>query len=143
MLGVAVVAKKKPSTELAECSSCGARIPEDAKECPECGEVFSEELLEAVGDSAKARKRERLMFYLGIIFILVGGPGLALGSVLHDVLKIPVLGKAYYEFGWVNRMFAAIGLVVLIVGVVFMILSSKMASKSPDDDYDVGVLKSA
>jgi len=132
------VAKKDPSPELAECSSCGAKIPADAKECPQCGEIFSEELLKEAEEAGKPGRRERIMFYLGIVFILVGGPGMALGSLLHDTLKIPVVGSAYDEFGWINRMFAAIGLVVLIVGVVFMILSVRLAPKSDGGEYDVG-----
>jgi predicted nucleic acid-binding Zn ribbon protein len=132
------MAKKDPSQELAECSSCGAKIPADAKECPQCGEIFSEELLKEAEGDEKAGRRERIMFYLGLVFILVGGPGMALGSLLHDTLKIPVVGSAYDEFGWVNRMFAAIGLVVLIVGVVFMILSVRLAPKSAESEYDVG-----
>jgi len=138
MDGVTVVAKKDPSPELAECSSCGAKIPADAKECPQCGEIFSEELLKEAEGGKKSERRERIMFYLGIVLILVGGPGIALGSLLHDTLKIPVVGSAYDAFGWINRMVAAIGLVVLIIGVVFMILSARLAPKSIENEYDVG-----
>jgi len=138
MYGVALVAKKTPSPELAECSSCGAKIPADAKECPQCGEIFSEELSVQAEEGGKAGRRERLMFYLGIILILMGGPGLALGSLLHDTLKIPVVGQAYDEFGIINRIFAAVGLVILIVGVVFMILSARLAPKSIESEYDIG-----
>ncbi len=134
------MAKKDPSPELAECSSCGAKIPADAKECPQCGEVFSEELLaEATG----AGRREKLMFYLGLVLVLLGGPGIALGSMLHDALKLPIIGGAYDEFGWLNRIVAAIGLVVLIVGVVFLILSARLAPKSSGDEYDIGAPRKA
>ncbi len=130
--------KKDPSPELAECSSCGARIPMDAKECPQCGEIFSPELLEEAREVSTSRRRERLVFYLGLVFVIMGGPGMALGSLLHDVLRIPVFGSAYYEFGWVNRTFAAVGLVVLIVGVVFLMLSSRFTTKYSENDYDIG-----
>lgn len=132
------MAKKTLPQELAECSSCGAKIPADAKECPQCGEVFSEELLEEAGKGTKSGRRERLMFYLGIILVLAGGPGLAFGSLLHDSLRIPVVGNAFDQFGWVNRIFAAVGLVLLIVGIVFLILSARLASRPVDDEYDVG-----
>jgi len=132
------VAKKDPSPELAECSSCGAKVPADAKECPQCGEIFSDELLKEAEAGGKPGRREKIMFYLGLILVLAGGPGIALGSLLHDTLKIPVVGQAYDEFGWINRMAAAIGLVILIVGVVFMILSARLAPKSIENEYDVG-----
>jgi predicted nucleic acid-binding Zn ribbon protein len=141
MDGVAVMAKKDPSPELAECSSCGAKIPADATECPQCGEIFSEELLKEAEGDRKSGRRERIMFYLGIVLILMGGPGIALGSLLHDSLRIPVIGSAYDEFGWLNRMVAAIGLVILIIGVVFMILSARLAPKSIENEYDIGTPK--
>ena len=132
------MAKKEASPELAECSSCGAKIPADAKECPQCGEVFSEDLLAEAESKAKSGRREKIMFYLGLILVIIGGPGLALGSLLHDMLKIPVVGQAYDAFGWINRIIAAVGLVILIVGVVFLILSARLTSKSSENEYDVG-----
>ena len=132
------MARKEPPQELAECSSCGAKIPADAKECPQCGEVFSEDLLEEAGEGAKGGRRERLLFYLGLVLILIGGPGMALGSVLHDSLKISIIGNAFDAFGWLNRIFAAVGLVILIVGIVFLILSARLTSRSTESEYDVG-----
>ena len=132
------MAKKTTSPELAECSSCGAKVRADAMECPQCGEIFSEDLLKGVSEGEKAGRREKMIFYLGIVLILAGGPGIALGSLLHDTLQIPVIGSAYDEFGWVNRIVAAVGLVILIVGVVFMILSARLAPKSGVDEYDIG-----
>ncbi len=138
LLGAALVAKKIPSPELAECSSCGAKIPADAKECPQCGELFSKDLLKDISEGEKTGRRERMMFYLGIAFILVGGPGIALGSLLHDTFQIPIVGSAYDDFGWINRIVAAVGLVIMIMGVVFMILSARLAPKSGADEYDIG-----
>ena len=63
---------------------------------------------------------------------------MALGSLLHDVMRVPVLGSAYDDFGWLNRTFAAIGLVILIVGVVFLMLSARFTAKYSDTDYDIG-----
>jgi len=132
------LSKIDPSPELAECSSCGAKIPTDAKECPQCGEIFSPELLQEAMEASSSRRRERLVFYLGLLFVILGGPGMALGSLLHDVMRVPVLGSAYDDFGWLNRTFAAIGLVILIVGVVFLMLSARFTAKYSDTDYDIG-----
>lgn len=130
--------------QVAECPSCGAEVAIDAKECPRCGEIFSEELLRAEPDEAsegeaKPSRIEKLLFFGGILLVLAGGPGLALGSWLHDALQIPFVGDAYDAFGWLNRLFAAAGLVVLLVGIVLLILSLRMVR--PGFDYDVGVAK--
>jgi len=67
--------------------------------------------------------------------------GIALGSWLHDVLQIPVIGDAYATFGPLNRLFAALGLLVLLVGIVLLILSLRVVR--PTFDYDVGSPKKA
>ena len=128
---------------VAECPSCGAEVPLDAKECPNCGEIFSEELLQGTVEEreAKSSKLEKAMFYGGLLLVLAGGPGLALGSWLHDVLHIPVFGDAYTVFGPLNRLFAALGLLVLLVGIVLLILSLRIVR--PTSDYDVGAPKKA
>lgn len=129
--------------QIAECPSCGSEVALDAKECPTCGEIFAEELLEegAAEEEAKPSRREKMIFYAGLLLVLAGGPGIALGSWLHDVLRIPIGGQAYDIFGPVNRLFAAVGLVVLLVGIVLMILSLRLVR--PTFDYDVGALKKA
>jgi len=35
---------------------------------------------------------------------------------LHDVMRIPVIGNAYYEWGWVNQLFVLLGMIVTMVG---------------------------
>lgn len=133
--------------QVAECPSCGSRVAIDAKECPQCGEIFAVELLEenveapAGEDEAKPSRLEKTLFFGGIFLVLAGGPGLALGSWLHDALQVPFVGTAYATFGWVNRLFAATGLVVLLVGIVLLIMSLRMVR--PGFDYDVGVPKKA
>jgi ribosomal protein L40E len=138
-----MVATAAETEQVAECPSCGAEVALDAKECPKCGEIFSEELLQAAPeeDEAKPSRLEKLLFYGGVILILAGGPGLALGSWLHDVLRINIIGDAFDAFGWVNRLFAAAGLVVLLVGIVLLILSLRLVK--PSFDYDVGSPKKA
>ena len=132
-----------PPEQVAECPSCGAEVPLDAKECPSCGEIFSEELLQATEESTEAKpsRMEKILFYAGLVLVLLGGPGIALGSWLHDVFQIPIIGQAYETFGWLNRLFAAAGLVVLLVGIVLLILSLRLVR--PSFDYDVGAPKKA
>jgi len=129
----------------AECPSCGAVIPQDAEECPQCGELFATEALEAFEapeeEVVEEGRRERILFYLGVVLILLGGPGIALGSWLHDWFSIPIIGNAFDAFGWVNRLFAAVGLIVLIVGMVFLILSLRMTKPETEGDYEVGLPK--
>lgn len=129
--------------QVAECPSCGAEVALDAKECPSCGEIFSEDLLGGAAEEAEAKpsRIEKVLFFGGLVLVILGGPGIALGSWLHDVLRIPVIGEAYETFGWLNRLFAAAGLVVLLVGIVFLILSVRLVR--PTFEYDVGAPKKA
>jgi len=129
------------SGETYECPSCGSPVEEDARECPKCGEIFDASMLqveEAGGPPDKAFRRGRILFYIGVALVLAGGPAIAFGSLLHDILRIPIGGAAYDVFGWFNRYVAAIGLVVLVVGIVVLILSMRLGSKESEEDYDVG-----
>ena len=69
----------------------------------------------------------------------VSRPSGSVGSWLHDFLRIPVGGSAFDAFGWLNRSVAAIGLVILIVGIVLLILSMRLGSAAAEEDYDVGI----
>jgi hypothetical protein len=82
-------------------------------------------------DGGRAGFREKLLFYMGIFLILLGGPGIALGSWLHDTLRIGIGEyQAFDVFGPWNRLVAAVGLIVLIVGIVFLILSLRLSRPS-------------
>jgi len=141
-----------PGTEtVAECPSCGVEVPLDAKECPHCGELFSDEAIEVEAEAEPAEKpaekkvgfREKMLFYAGVAMILVGGPGIALGSWIHDVLRIPFNEfTAFDVFGSMNRLVSAVGLIVLIVGIVMLILSLRMTRPVEPED-DVGTPKGA
>jgi hypothetical protein len=136
------------TSEMGECPTCGSTIPLDVDECPDCGEVFDlgdmdlrpgEEIVE------KGGRREKILFYLGVILILIGGPGVAMGSWLHDWFRIPFPGpeyNAYDVFGPINRFVAVLGLVVLIIGIVFLILSLRASKVVTDEDYEVGIERS-
>jgi hypothetical protein len=129
------------AVEVYECPSCGASVDKEATECPKCGEIFESSALQvdAKAPTKGAGRRERLLFYAGVLLVLAGGPGIAVGSWLHDILRIPIGGLAFDAFGWVNRLVAAIGLVILIVGIVLLILSMRLGSAASEEDYDVGV----
>jgi len=142
---------------VAECPTCKAVVPLDAPECPQCGELFEPEaptgesvaapLSAQADDSAddeiegKTGFREKFLFYAGIFLILLGGPGIALGSWLHDELRISV-GEftAFDAFGPWNRLVTAIGLIVLIVGIVCLILSLRF-SRPSDVEKDLNALR--
>jgi len=129
------------AVEVYECPSCGATVDADATECPKCGEIFEVSALQVGAKkprSKKAGRRGRFLFYAGVLLVLAGGPGFAVGSWLHDYLRIPIGGNAFDAFGWLNRAVAATGLVVLIVGIVLVVLSMRIGSAGIEDDYDVG-----
>jgi len=92
-------------------------------------------------DEPKTGFREKFLFYTGIFLILLGGPGIALGSWLHDQLRISVAEfQAFDVFGPWNRLVTAIGLIVLIVGIVFLILSLRF-SRPSDVEKDLDALR--
>src|SRR5438093_11060992 len=143
---------------VAECPTCKAVVPLDATECPQCGELFDQEV--ATGglgpanvtetdqssdkdgtEEPKTGIREKFLLYTGIFLILLGGPGIALGSWLHDELRISV-GEftAFDAFGPWNRLVTAIGLIVLIVGIVCLILSLRF-SRPSDVEKDLNALR--
>jgi len=143
---------------VAECPTCKSIVPIDAPECPQCGELFETEAptgAAASSSSASAEDsanddeeikektgfREKFLFYAGIFLILLGGPGIALGSWLHDELRISV-GEftAFDAFGPWNRLVTAIGLIVLIVGIVCLILSLRF-SRPSDVEKDLNALR--
>ncbi len=85
-------------------------------------------------------KRDRFLFYVGLVLFLVGGPGLSVGTFAHDSLRVPVGGAAYDAFGWVNQAVLGVGVVVLVVGIVFLILGLRggILSASELDDLKAG-----
>lgn len=140
---------------VAECPTCKAIVPIQATECPQCGELFEQEaparqLVAARPDAAESdeegpeertSRREKLLFYTGIVLIILGGPVIALGSWLHDVLRIGVGQFTNFDvFGPYNRLASAVGLIVLIVGIVFLILSLR-SSRPSDVEKDLSSVR--
>jgi len=131
---------------LGECPSCHANVAAGAMECPRCGEPLAVEVdtLPLVAPDARGSTRpsavgfrEKFLFYTGIALILLGGPGIALGSWLHDILRVPVANyNAFDAFGSVNRLVAAVGLIVMVVGIVFFVLSLRLSRPASPDGLE-------
>ena len=137
------MAKKSEEAEEGLCPSCSAIVVAGARECPECGESLVRENLVEVRPGGLMGKMSALLFWVGLGLVVIGGPGLALGSWLHDALRINIGGTNFDYFGPLNRFVAAAGLIVLIVGIVLLIASIRFTRPVVDDDYDVGTPKGA
>jgi hypothetical protein len=82
--------------------------------------------------TAASLLRDRFLFYLSLILITLGGLDLALGSYLHDLLQVPVVGTAYHVFGPVNVLYALIGAVLLFLGLALLLISLRGGSLSQE-----------
>lgn len=77
--------------------------------------------------------RDRIMFYAGLVLVIFGALYFALGSYLHDLLHVPVIGKAYTIFGPINVQFALVGAVFFLLGVVLFGLSLRGGTLSHEE----------
>ena len=115
------------------CPMCGESVPSDAIECPNCEEPFAPEAFETV---SKEEKSSRWLFWSGIILVIVGGPGIALGSWLHDMLQEPIVDYDNFDsFGWANKLVSSVGIVILVIGIILLILS--LPKLRPEDEEEV------
>jgi hypothetical protein len=73
-------------------------------------------------DSARLR-RDRILFYSGLVLLLLGLPGLILSSWAHDIARMPLVGEAYDAWGWINQTFALLGLFLAVFGGIFLAVS--------------------
>jgi RNA polymerase subunit RPABC4/transcription elongation factor Spt4 len=127
-----------------QCPTCNAIISLDARECPNCGEIFATDSSDAIPEVletepvkvSKTGRMDKILFYTSIVLIFLGGPGLAFGSWLHDILRIPVVGTTYDAFGWLNKLFASVGLIVLIIGIILLIISLRRTTVEVEE-YDL------
>ena len=114
------------------CPMCGADVPEGANECPKCEEPFTPEAFESI---SKEEKGSKTLFLVGVILVLIGGPGVALGSWLHDLLRINIGSYDNFDsFGWVNELVSIVGIIILVVGIILLILSLPKVSKTEDGE---------
>jgi hypothetical protein len=119
----------------AACPTCGEEVDPAATECPKCGEAFAIEVAETHEDEEKGSKRLTYLFWAGLVLIILGGPGIAIGSLVHDVLKInfPAGYDSWETFGWVNRMTSAGGLILLLVGLALLVIA---ITKRRPEEYE-------
>ena len=96
------------------------RVEEEIEEAEKEEVLIEETKLEA---RFQHLRRDRILFYTGLILIIVGGPGLAFGSWLHDWFRVPIVGESYDAFGWINEYFAIAGFIILIIGIILLSLS--------------------
>lgn len=147
--------------EVAECPVCGAIIPADAKVCPVCGAVFEEEEeeggVELEEEEAKEEygeeepeeeeeiegevgpaKADKKLFWAGLITLLIGSQGVALGSLLHNTLHIYVSVTTYKNgvrvdsatvYGYLDQIAGIIGIVITLIGIVLLIIYMKKQSE--------------
>jgi uncharacterized membrane protein YcjF (UPF0283 family) len=123
-----------PDEIITVCPMCGTNVPDGVDECPKCGEPFTPEALNAAVE--KEEKGSKWLFLTGLILVLIGGPGVALGSWLHDLLRITIAGYDNFEsFGWANRLVSVVGIIILVVGIILLILSlPKLRKANPEDE---------
>jgi hypothetical protein len=77
--------------------------------------------------------RDRIIFYLSLVLIVLGGLYFALGSYLHDLLHIPVVGTAFTIFGPVNVLYALVGAAILFLGLVLFFVSLRGGTLSREE----------
>ncbi len=77
--------------------------------------------------------RDRIVFYLSLTLIVLGGLYFALGSYLHDLLRVPVVGTAFTVFGPVNVLYALVGAVILFVGFALFVASIRGGTLSAEE----------
>jgi len=115
---------------------CGTIVPDGVDECPKCGEPFTPEALNA--GLTKEEKGSKWLFVAGVILVLIGGPGIALGSWLHDILRVTIAGYDNFEsFGWANRLVSSVGIIILVAGIILLILSLPKSRKSDPEDEEI------
>lgn len=129
--------------EEAECPTCGATVPADANECPECGQQFAEEeeeedlweteeepeefggeeMDEEWAEGPAPEEPSRWKLYLGVFLILFGGIGNTLMSYVHNIIGWYPFGIGGYSgYGWADQTWGASGTVVLIIGIILFYL---------------------
>lgn len=96
--------------------------------------------MEEVPEEAKKKRitkasllRDRIAFYLSLTLIVLGGLYFALGSYLHDLLRVPVVGTAFTVFGPVNVLYALVGAVILFVGFALFVASIRGGTLSAEE----------
>ena len=113
--------------------STDVELLEEEKEEPE-EEVYGEESEETAGEVEEVRANKK-MFWIGLITLLVGSQGVALGSLVHNTFYLftstpnqwsPGSAKVY---GYLDQMAGMVGIVITIIGIVLLLLYMKQQGK--------------
>ncbi len=70
--------------------------------------------------SIQRSRWRRVVYYVGVFYVTIGGAGLVLGSFLHDLFRVPLFGESYAAFGRLNVGAVLIGMILLGVGFAAM-----------------------
>ncbi len=82
-------------------------------------------------------KRNRILFWIGLALFLLGGPMLALFSLVHNYIGYPPTWQnsgVWEGYGPIDQMYGGIGLAIMAVGILILLLSLKRKEGSPKDD---------
>ncbi|KYK26211.1 MAG: hypothetical protein AYK23_03225 [Candidatus Proteinoplasmatales archaeon SG8-5] len=106
------------------CPICGSKLftveSGDLVSCDDCGNVYikKEELL-------PPEQNWKLKFWVGLIFIIIGDIGVALGSYVHNVYRWSPLGDLYLGYGWLDQAVGIVGVIIFILGLLLFAWSFK------------------
>jgi rubrerythrin len=92
----------------------------DLVSCDECGNVYIKKEFEPPPEI-----KWKWKFWVGLIFIVVGDLGVALGSYIHNVMHWSPLGDLYLGYGWLDQMVGIVGVVLFILGLILFAWSFK------------------
>ena len=105
------------------CPICGSKnfIVEsgDLVSCADCGNVYIRK------EYGGAEQSWKWKFWVGLVFIVVGDIGVALGSYVHNVMGWSPLGNMYLGYGWMDQLVGIIGIVLFVLGLVLFAWSFK------------------
>ena len=127
------------------CPACGKPVSIGLDRCANCGEDLLLGIPDVPVDIEKDRYKEerkddsrsRVLFWIGITLFLIGGPLLALFSLVHNYVGYPPQwqGSDVWDgYGPVDQMFGSSGLAIMAIGIVFLLLSLKRKEGKPKDE---------
>ena len=105
------------------CPICGSGMftveSGDLVSCGDCGNVYIRK------EYGGAEQSWKWKFWVGLIFIIVGDIGVALGSYVHNVMQWSPLGGMYLGYGWLDQLVGIVGIVLFVVGLMLFAWSFK------------------
>ena len=91
----------------------------DLVSCGDCGNVYIRK------EYGGAEQSWKWKFWVGLVFIVVGDIGIALGSYVHNVLEWSPLGSMYLGYGFLDQLVGIVGIVLFVVGLILFAWSFK------------------